>query len=201
MLWAWSMIATTIFNSCTMATDNAAPIFPKDSLLDKNGEPVAFESLKGKIVALYFGAEWCPMTTRFSPTLDEFYNKHSVSMHSGEAKLFPFEVVFVSSDSSSEQYIHHRTPFPWLSVDLNNPLTGELKKKYRVWAKKESQTFGQDRRSGIPALVVIDSVGTELLFIDAEEPDATLKSIRLDDQTLLFSTDNDDKKLASISNR
>jgi len=182
------MAAIAIFTSRTMATDIAAPIFPKESLRDKNGDPVALESLKGKIVALYFGAEWCPMTTRFSPTLKEFYNKHSTPMHSGEA---PFEVIFVSSDSSSEQYIHHRTPFPWLSVDLNNPLTGELKKKYHVWAKKESQTFGQDRRSGIPAVLVVDSVGTELLFIDAEEPDATLKSIRLDDQTLLFSPDNE----------
>ena len=44
----------------------------------------------------------------------------------------------------------------------------ELKRKHAVWAGSECFTFGMNRRSGVPALVVLGQSGEEVAFVDAE---------------------------------
>jgi nucleoredoxin len=61
---------------------------------DGNGgfsETTFDEALKGKYIALYFSAHWCPPCRGFTPKLKETYDKM-------KAKRDDFEFVFVSSD-------------------------------------------------------------------------------------------------------
>eukprot|EP01043_Picozoa_sp_COSAG02_P015535 COSAG02_NODE_664_length_18739_cov_11.071567_13_plen_141_part_00 len=58
-----------------LATSGAA-------LLRKNGSRVNAESLRGKVVALYFSAHWCPPCRAFTPKLKEFYEQ----INAGESK-------------------------------------------------------------------------------------------------------------------
>eukprot|EP00438_Fugacium_kawagutii_P003178 Skav218023 [mRNA] locus=scaffold214:2289:6239:- [translate_table: standard] len=47
-----------------------------------------------------------------------------------------------------------------------------LKRKFRLWGGKEKPTFGEGRRGGIPALVVINEAGDEVKYLDAESKGA-----------------------------
>lgn len=45
----------------------------------------------------------------------------------------------------------------------------EIKKQYRIWAGPESLKLGMGRRSGVPALVVLNGeTGQEMAFLPAE---------------------------------
>mmetsp|Transcript_45835 Transcript_45835/g.146199 ORF Transcript_45835/g.146199 Transcript_45835/m.146199 type:complete len:175 (-) Transcript_45835:913-1437(-) len=59
-------------------------------LLDSEGQPVALERIKGKILGVYFSAGWCPPCKSFSPVLNDFLAGNSTR----------FDVVYVSSDHS-----------------------------------------------------------------------------------------------------
>ncbi len=61
------------------------------SLIDNQGKSVPLDRLAGKIVGLYFSAQWCPPCRRFTPELASFY-KTLVAQEK------PFEVVFISAD-------------------------------------------------------------------------------------------------------
>jgi len=99
-------------NTKTMVTvtpvdENEKDVFSMDFLgptllKDVKGPPVptaadALKSNKSGIVALYFSASWCPPCQRFTPILIDFYN-------TAKAANCGFEVVFVSSDRSVEEF-------------------------------------------------------------------------------------------------
>uniref|UniRef100_A0A0N4ZI82 Thioredoxin domain-containing protein n=1 Tax=Parastrongyloides trichosuri TaxID=131310 RepID=A0A0N4ZI82_PARTI len=96
------------------------------------------EALKGKVVALYFSASWCPPCKSFTPILADFYS---------EICDQGFEIIFVSFDRSAEDlesYVksHHGH---WLHLPYGSEHIQSLAKKYGV--------------SGIPALIVIKENG------------------------------------------
>ncbi|CEF67849.1 Nucleoredoxin-like protein 2 [Strongyloides ratti] len=96
------------------------------------------EALKGKVVALYFSASWCPPCKTFTPILADFYS---------EASEMGLEIVFVSFDRSESDlngYIksHHGN---WLHIPFGSEHIQKLAKQYGV--------------SGIPALIVIKPNG------------------------------------------
>jgi len=96
------------------------------------------EVLKGKIVALYFSAHWCPPCRQFTPVLKDFYD---------ELENEDFEIVFVSFDRSKEdlkKYLEEAHG-DWYHIPYGDPQIQELATKYNV--------------SGIPALVVIKANG------------------------------------------
>lgn len=75
-------------------------------------------------VALYFSASWCGACRRFAPVLKELY---SDAASAGK----PFEVVFVSSDRSSEamqQYMDEQHG-DWLRVTFDDPARDDLKRR------------------------------------------------------------------------
>ena len=45
------------------------------ALLRKDGSRVSVDALRGKVVALYFSAHWCPPCRGFTPKLKEFYEQ------------------------------------------------------------------------------------------------------------------------------
>mmetsp|Transcript_107039 Transcript_107039/g.307939 ORF Transcript_107039/g.307939 Transcript_107039/m.307939 type:complete len:199 (-) Transcript_107039:84-680(-) len=129
-------------------------------LLDKEGKSATIDAFRGRSVALYFAGHWCPMCRDFTPSLKEFMQRSPDKA-----------IVFVSSDSSEEEFKHHRESMgaDWLAIPFGSEAQNALKAKHRAWAKREMPTFGPDRRSGLPTLVVVDpATGEELKHLDAE---------------------------------
>ncbi|CAD5218727.1 unnamed protein product [Bursaphelenchus okinawaensis] len=88
-----------------------------------NGE----EHLKGKVVALYFSAGWCPPCRAFTPKLKAFYEKLQE-----EGKNF--EVVWVSRDRAEDDLLeyyrdHHAK---WTYLPFGDPHIQEFLQKFEV---------------------------------------------------------------------
>mmetsp|Transcript_14023 Transcript_14023/g.19502 ORF Transcript_14023/g.19502 Transcript_14023/m.19502 type:complete len:157 (+) Transcript_14023:42-512(+) len=109
-------------------------VFP-DGLIDDKGNQIPVESLKGKLVALYFSASWCPPCRAFSPVLAEFQKKHSEEI----------QVVLVSldrDDASFKKYIQGK---PWATVPYGSKVINSLCEKHGI--------------SSIPTLVILSASG------------------------------------------
>ena len=119
--------------------DSLETILPK-VLHDAKGDEVDLAQLKGKTVALYFSAHWCPPCRAFTPSLVKFRDKHAAE---------DFEIVFVSLDNSEGEkktYIREME-MKWLTVP------GAQSKDAQALAKRF-------QIRGIPALVVLAPDGS-----------------------------------------
>lgn len=99
------------------------------------------EALKGKIVALYFSAHWCPPCRQFTPVLKDFYGELV------DESDKPFEIVFVSFDRSAEDLKSYMAEAhgDWYFLPFGSEQIQDLSSKFGV--------------SGIPALIVLKSNG------------------------------------------
>lgn len=68
-------------------------------LIESKGNKASTELFDGKIVCLYFSAEWCGPCKTFTPHLIDFYNRYHQYI----------EIVFVSQDKSEAQFWNHVT--------------------------------------------------------------------------------------------
>lgn len=102
-------------------------------------ESVGVESIKGKVLALYFSANWCGPCRAMTPKLVETYQK-------AKAKGLDFEVVFVSSCKDEKKFEEYFSNMPWLALPF---------------AKRDAQAELSERFGveGIPHVVVLDSHG------------------------------------------
>uniref|UniRef100_A0A914UI93 Thioredoxin domain-containing protein n=1 Tax=Plectus sambesii TaxID=2011161 RepID=A0A914UI93_9BILA len=138
-------------------------------LVKKDGSKVAAEKhLEGKLVALYFSAEWCLPCRAFTPKLKEFYEKIV-----GELGL-NFEVVFVSQDKGEEELVgyfkeHHGD---WVYIEFDSPEIEELLEKFEIKA--------------IPTLRIVKADGTVIVAEAHSEVNAEEKG-RIDPE-VLFNT-------------
>ena len=130
-------------------------------LLQPGGKPVADlpSRLAGKRVGMYFSAGWCPMCTRFEPSLLAFREKC-------EEAGKPIELIYVPSDGSAADAAKRAVGLGMMSVPYEH--ADSLKTQHTVWSGRESSKLGNRRRSGVPAIVVLSPEGEELSFVDAE---------------------------------
>jgi len=108
-----------------------------EKLLGKDGEVDTVTAL-GDVdaVGIYFSAHWCPPCRGFTPKFAETYNK----MKEAGKK---FEVVFVSSDQSEEEFKSYHAEMPWLALKFDaKDLNDKLNSKHKC--------------EGIPYLVILD---------------------------------------------
>lgn len=115
----------------------------KTRLRTHKDKKASTDSLKGKIIGIYFSAHWCGPCQNFTPKLVKFHKEMAKQRK-------PFEVVFVSSDYTATKMLNYaeEMEMPWLMVPFGNDVGKNLKKKYAV--------------SGIPRLVIIDDKGNIL---------------------------------------
>ena len=119
---------------------------------------------KSEIVLIYFAASWCPMSTPITEALDDaFSGKRNTLLYPDEVGTYdaategrkPLSLVYVSSDRSEEEmedYIRGG----WQSIPFDSTERTELKKHFRVCAKRELEELGFERRFEIPTLMILD---------------------------------------------
>ncbi|KAF4663920.1 hypothetical protein FOL47_005495 [Perkinsus chesapeaki] len=114
-------------------------LLPK-AFVDKDGSETTKESLQGKHLGLYFSAHWCPPCKKFTPLLAKWYNEN-------HAKLADkFEIIFVSSDNSEQEYTNYLATMPWPAVPFGQQAAkAALEKAVGV--------------NGIPTLAIISPDG------------------------------------------
>jgi nucleoredoxin len=121
----------------TTATAGLADLFPAQ-LENAQGEAVSRDdALQGKLIGVYFSAQWCPPCRGFTPSLVEFRNKHKDQ----------FEVVFVSSDRSPADHRKYMSEYKmdFVTVAHRSEAAQALAQRYSV--------------RGIPMLVILDQQG------------------------------------------
>lgn len=114
-------------------------LFKDAELLGPEGSKKKGSDLMGTVFGLYFSGHWCPPCRAFTPQLAELY-KTSLQQKG-------FEVVFVSSDRSEEDFNEYFGEQPWLALDYSQ----------RKLKDKLSQHFGV---RGIPSFIIIDKDGS-----------------------------------------
>lgn len=132
-----SAVLAVLVLSAAHGQDNALSELLGETLVDASGKEVPVDSLKGKLIGVYFSAMWCPPCRAFTPELVKFRDH----------KDDEFEVVFVSSDKSQEDKQKYMTDYrmKWLTIPMDSPKVSGLRRRFSV--------------TGIPRLVVIDDKG------------------------------------------
>lgn len=107
----------------------------RDFLVTSDDTQVKISELEGKVVGIYFSANWYPPCPKFNQLLTSVYEQL-------KAQGSNFEVVFVSSDEGVGAFNEYRASMPWLSVPFSDLET----------RRTLSRTFDVE---GIPCLVVL----------------------------------------------
>lgn len=153
----------------TMLFSSSSQLLPS-LLLEPDGKtPVEAaqlpERFKNKRVALYFGAGWCPMCTNFEPSLLQFRE----ALANDDKIEGNLELIYVGSDRSEKDQAKRAQSMGMWSVPFGSDESARLKKEAGIWAGAEAMKFGVlGRRSGVPAILVLDNSGDEMAFIAAE---------------------------------
>merc|ERR1712054_215548 len=110
------------------------------NLISNDGNTVAYSSLAGKTIGIYFSAHWCPPCRGFTPELVKTYNKMK---EAGKE----FEIIFASSDRTDADFKEYFKEMPWLALPYSD----------REAKNKLSKVFGVE---GIPSFHIIEHDGT-----------------------------------------
>ena len=147
--WAQAQDADPLVVEATAADATKAPAhdweaqrtalekhFP-NGLVDATGAKVELETLRGKVVGIYFSAAWCGPCRRFSPTLFQTRNKYKDD----------FQVVFVSSDrtEAAQRDYMKKTKMECPTLKFGDAARNALSQTYQV--------------RSIPTLVLLDHHG------------------------------------------
>ena len=117
------------------------------------------------------------MCTSFDPSLLQF-------RQAAQESAKDLELIYVPSDRTADAALERTRAMNMVSVPFGKE-ADKLKKRFGVWAGAEAVKFGRDgRRSGVPALVVLNAQnGEELAFVPAEAQGAkALGEWPLDDE-------------------
>jgi len=110
--------------------------------MGKDGVDVSAESLRGKVVALYFSAHWCGPCRAFTPQLASIYAGAASAGHA-------LEIIFVSADRDVDAFQTYFAQQPWLAVKFSHAeLRQRLNEQYGV--------------NAVPTLIVLNADGCVL---------------------------------------
>lgn len=100
-----------------------------------------------KTIGIYFSASWCGPCKQFTPALAQFYNEMN-------KKGKKFEIVWVSRDQTTDDFIKYYQHMPWLAVPVE-----VIEKVAQVLATKY-------KMKGIPHLVILDGNDASVYTLD-----------------------------------
>jgi nucleoredoxin len=109
--------------------------FPQ-GLVDETGKTVDLATLKGKTVAVYCSAHWCPPCRTFTPQLVKFANENKDKL----------AVVFVSFDQSAEKMYGYmkEAKMPWSAVPFKSAGGQAIAKEEGVKGIPTLLVYGKD---------------------------------------------------------
>ena len=118
---------------------NGNPVVKGEQRLEEklNALPYLSSILKNtEIVALYFAASWCPMSTPVTQKLVEEFHVDMLGMSSNgvaasedSSQLAQLEIVYVSSDDNADEAQHYISPeWKWRSVPFEADERTEIKR-------------------------------------------------------------------------
>jgi len=143
-------------NTPTVSTDKEAFLSSGNSKGNKGKKKKNTTSTTTRsnptLIGLYFSASWCPPCQRFTPLLIEFYNT-TKKLSSSNANATEFEIIYVSSDRTNEEFEEYYGKMPWLAIPNGTENIGAIKAKL-------SETLGI---TGIPALAILDGTTGEFI--------------------------------------
>ncbi|XP_058090870.1 probable nucleoredoxin 2 [Magnolia sinica] len=113
----------------------------RDFLLSPTGNQVKVSELEGKVVGIYFSANWYPPCLNFTPVLSGIYSQL-------KERGAQFEIVFVSSDEDYDAFNSYRASMPWLTIPFS-----DLESKRALNNRFDIE--------GIPSLVVLQPDGND----------------------------------------
>lgn len=134
-----------------------------DAVSFENELPLSqFKSLdsvfgKSKLVALYFAASWCPMSTPITHLLEDYFtNTNDLDEELQELITESLSIVYVSSDETEQEFSDYIL-WNWSSIPFASPDRSALKRHFKTCAQREMTELGISRRSHeIPTLIVLD---------------------------------------------
>ncbi|ONI32307.1 hypothetical protein PRUPE_1G360200 [Prunus persica] len=107
----------------------------RDFLLSPTGNQVKVCDLEGKIIGLYFSANWYPPCWNFNQVLVGIYEQLKSSGSN-------FEIVYVSSDEDADAFNIYHACMPWLAIPFSDLDTKKaLNRRFDI--------------EGIPSLVIL----------------------------------------------
>ena len=109
---------------------------------------------KTKLVALYFAASWCPMSSPITHLIDDY----TITEDNGAQELIQqsISIVYVSSDETEQEFSDYIL-WNWSSIPFASPDRSALKRHFKTCAQREMTELGIPRRSHeIPTLMVLD---------------------------------------------
>lgn len=111
---------------------------------------------QSELLALYFAASWCSMSTPISHALDRAFGaQHAAASARGGRDALA--IVYVSSDKTLDEYTAYLHQRNWLAVPFASPQRNELKRHFATCAHRELEELDMDRKHEIPTIIVIDS--------------------------------------------
>lgn len=129
------------------------------------------------IVALYFAASWCSMSTPVTESLEKIFSSKGgledrvlkpnrsalgdIGLEEAEHK--DLAIVYVSSDRS-EKSMSEYSRWNWINIPFSSKEKSDIKRQYRTCAQVEMEDLGiEPRRYHIPTLLIIDSATQGIL--------------------------------------
>ena len=95
---------------------------------------VKVSDLEGKVIGLYFSANWYPPCRNFTPVLVDMYEQLKTNGSN-------FEIVYMSSDEDLNAFNNYHALMPWLAIPFSDLETKKaLNRKFDI--------------EGIPCLVI-----------------------------------------------
>jgi len=130
-----------------------------------------YASENSDLIALYFGASWCPMSTPITKFLDETFSLSGLllpprSGHEDEEELKmdkPLSIVYVSSDRNEFDAGKYGSE-EWIRVPADQRTL--LKQHFQTCAKTEMIKLRVERMYEIPHLTILDAKSGSILTRD-----------------------------------
>ena len=118
---------------------------------------LAFALHNSDLVALYFAASWCPMSTPISIALDKAFGNKDYILTPTDKGRKPLSIVYVSSDRDVDEYNEYIENRNWLAIPFESAQRTNIKKHFKTCAHRELEELDIDRKHEIPTIIVIDS--------------------------------------------